>query len=719
MSRVASKWRLPVIATCLFVLLSLLFLTTYAKGRAASAPIPVSIDNIKGAFYSNPNNSGAFDPSVLSGSAPSQSFPVIDFNPPTSAGIGCSTTVNPNTRPFTDVVPNPGGGGTCSTVATGQGGTPNNPVNFQAVFTANLTIGAMGDVTFNFFSDDGWILSSGPEQASNGSAQPKYSSGSLVNPPAKNSSGNSVGYVTGFLVVGAFNQPSAPTQTTVTVHYPSAGTYPIEIDYTECCFGALSLVLGTSAGNPITPQMPARPIIFIPGIISSYLANLPAEKTPSQEVWPQAQTLADCISVFNTAKQAKCDMEALQYLQLAPDGSSPSQPGAKWNVDVANGTNRPLIGTLGGAFDALSVKGEPTVHFYDVTAYNLEQSGYALALSDADLKACAATKKCFIPVGVDWRKGADFNAARVLTVIDHVLALTGADKVNILAHSQGGLIASALVKLPGSVNMIQGVPVGKVGRVVTMGTPYLGATKFLTQVVFQAPCELPVSEFGITGCLLDPSVLQKLARNFPGALELLPSAQYFNAAPQSPLVKVVNGVPTNITFPGYLLYLKTRGDLLNYALITQAERFHDTHDSWAPLDPKVQLLRMVGYDAGAGIGECDSASFCSDTELGIFEPGGANETIVTSDLEGHLITGIGDGTVPLYSASLFNPATKFDLRNGQHDLYYCAISHQGLAQSPVVWSNAKAFFEGTDFTDRIAQLCPGGTAGDLAGVSLN
>jgi hypothetical protein len=36
-----------------------------------------------------------------------------------------------------------------------------------------------------------------------------------------------------------------------TVHFPSAGYYPIELDYTECQVGELEMVLDSSAANPI------------------------------------------------------------------------------------------------------------------------------------------------------------------------------------------------------------------------------------------------------------------------------------------------------------------------------------------------------------------------------------------------------------------------------------------------------------------------------------
>ncbi len=55
----------------------------------------------------------------------------------------------------------------------------------------------------------------------------------------------------------------------MTVNFPAGGTYPIELDYTECCGGQEALVLGTSFANPIVPQNPAiqqRQIAFVHGI---------------------------------------------------------------------------------------------------------------------------------------------------------------------------------------------------------------------------------------------------------------------------------------------------------------------------------------------------------------------------------------------------------------------------------------------------------------------
>jgi hypothetical protein len=250
-----------------------------APGVAQSQP-HVTIGSVQGDFYPNPSNSGSFDTSQLQSKAFSQTFPVIDFNPPASAQVACSnsTGVDENTRPFTDVVP---AGGTCSTViaqGNGQQAGVGNLGQFEAVFSATLTIDAPGQVTFNFFSDDGWMLGAG--QQVNGTAQPTYVSGAFTGAPTGcigQTCGTLPSPVHSYTVVGAYNTNSSPTQQQVTVNFPSAGTYPIEVDYTECCGGQLALTLGTTAGNPILPGMSGPVAGFGDSIAAGYGLSSAAE----------------------------------------------------------------------------------------------------------------------------------------------------------------------------------------------------------------------------------------------------------------------------------------------------------------------------------------------------------------------------------------------------------------------------------------------------------
>ena len=234
-----------ILAIATVLALAGLPVSNHATPTLADSPTPLSLGPVTGTFYPNPAGSGSFDASQLSNPAFTETFSVINFDPPQAAQATCSsqTGINEFTRPFTDVIP--AANGSCTTqVVEGNGlQAGSGPLYaFEAVFTSNLTVASAGNVSFNFYSDDGWILAAGPVVG--GSAQPTYVSGSLLQaPPA--------GEATGYQIVGSYNVPSSPTQNVVTVSFPTAGTYPIEIDYTECCGGQLSLLLGSSFSNPI------------------------------------------------------------------------------------------------------------------------------------------------------------------------------------------------------------------------------------------------------------------------------------------------------------------------------------------------------------------------------------------------------------------------------------------------------------------------------------
>jgi len=243
-----------------------------ARGEEAAQNDTLNTASVSGTFYPNPSNSGAFDPSQLTSPVFTQSFPVIDFNPPTGAAVQCSvpTGVTDHTRPFTDVIPNDG---TCTTeVAEGNGSEAGvSPLfMFEAVFETSIAVSGPGEATFDFFSDDGWILGVGPVEG--GTAQPTYVSGELYNPPPSSPA-------EGFDVVGAYNRPSAPKKEQVTVDFPAAGTYPMEVDYTECCGGTLSLVLNIvrAIGTCSQPFSPIDPTT-LPDVVDDNVLNPSSEE---------------------------------------------------------------------------------------------------------------------------------------------------------------------------------------------------------------------------------------------------------------------------------------------------------------------------------------------------------------------------------------------------------------------------------------------------------
>ena len=383
-----------------------------------------------------------------------------------------------------------------------------------------------------------------------------------------------------------------------------------------------------------TPQQAApgvRPIVFIPGIEGSYLTD-----ANGREVWPALQAFLDqsCIHVVLAYVDGGCEASVLAPDAFDPGGSAP--PGDP--VDVGNGVDHPLDGNLGGVlgtvnFSVLAGIYSKTLHAYDITAELARQSGYTVVQSDtsAGLSVCAGNRRCFVPVGIDWRRGAYENAERVFAVIQRVLSVTGSDRVDILAHSQGGLIASALVHAPQTV--------GKIYRLVTLGTPFLGAPKILSVLLYGTPCVVDTHYFG---CPLDSGVVQNLVKNYPGVAELLPSRDYYLAAPSAPLALQGSGLAYDGAQAQIRSSLQAAPLNTSSALVDAANAFHSAVDKWAPIDSSVGLVRMIGFDAGSGTG-CDAAP-CGGAQIGSYAPTG---TEIGVDISSHgLYFGTGDGTVP-------------------------------------------------------------------------
>jgi RHS repeat-associated protein/uncharacterized repeat protein (TIGR01451 family) len=203
---------------------------------------PISISTAEGRFFSEAATATTFVATPADTPVFKQSFPNIAFDPPAGTVPHDITGVGPTTRPFTDVTTDVNGNGVGALVAQGNGhqaGTA-DMANFDAVFGSSFVVAKAGDVTFTIAYDTDFVLG-----VSGGASRV---SGSYENPPA---SGKTA--FDGYLVVGADNRGlarSTVAQTTVTVHFPDAGTYPFELDYAEARGNPLSLVLGVGKVVP-------------------------------------------------------------------------------------------------------------------------------------------------------------------------------------------------------------------------------------------------------------------------------------------------------------------------------------------------------------------------------------------------------------------------------------------------------------------------------------
>lgn len=428
--------------------------------------------------------------------------------------------------------------------------------------------------------------------------------------------------------------------------------------------------------NSVTPVVPATvkvnvqrvPLIVIPGITGSYLAD-----SSGSEAWPREESL---LTSFSDS--------FLDAIAFDPQG----QPLNSVGVDRSRGANGmieryalcnniPVPGTLGGWFPWVDIKHVcfHKVDVYDATLAFLRDHGY----QDA-----AGPSQTLFPWGYDWRKSAAQNAGDLLAYIDQILATTKAGKaagqVDILAHSQGGLVVEAALR---SAQDIGSSGRGKIRRVVTLGTPYLGTPKFLDVLQFGQPCFHSIGPL----CIANRDEVQKLVQDFPGALELLPSSAYYAVEPKSPITIHNDQARVYAAYeePDVLALLARQGR--NMPLINQARGWHAESEPWSSVDPKVKLLRVVGHGLGT-IGQIrwNRVKTC--------RPGFRSPSPICSWTDStDEIRVDGDGTVVLQSAQEASCAKGVDLTGDPSRSFVRSVrdTHEALAQDAAPLGDALAF----------------------------
>lgn len=344
---------------------------------------------------------------------------------------------------------------------------------------------------------------------------------------------------------------------------------------------------------------PERPVIFIPGTMGSHLVG-----PDGSEAWPRWAKSLDSFSD-----------DHLRVLQLKNDGYTNCDSSPECAIRVGEIVRDAPFDVYGSA-----------IRF-------LQQNGYVL---DDDSVPEQGESLFLFPY--DWRRAVAANAALLLQRIDQIRAATGADKVNIIAHSQGGQLTRATLGLAGSF--------GRVNRVVTLGTPVLGAAKALGILRYKNPCLVKVPVAG--ACVYNRDTISELARNLRGMHDLLPSRRYFDNV-GSPVVRTWDsdgdGQPDGAMSVGQvrdLLVATPHSWGVNMPLIDQSFAWHESHDDWQPADPSVGLVRVYGTGLDTIVSlnderreECDLIWF--------------NCRLVEHHTFNH---GSGDGTVPMGSANM-------------------------------------------------------------------
>jgi hypothetical protein len=343
--------------------------------------------------------------------------------------------------------------------------------------------------------------------------------------------------------------------------------------------------------NPKYKQEKKDPVILLPGVMGSYLneniLGLP-------EVWPN-----------------------IPKMMLPGDDSY---------------LNKLLMNDLGEPVDPSLMR--PT----DIFRSLYEKDFFAGLIDELKNNGYEENKDLFI-FPYDWRWDLGWTAGNDPYVliqslkekIEEVKNQTGAEKVNIIAHSMGGLIVKKYIMDYGQ---------DSVDKFIDIGTPHLGSPSAFKTLMYGDNLDLKI--LGIY--ILNTNTVKNISQNFSSIYQLLPSRNYFdnNDYNYNSYIGDIydfdnNGIKGGLNYDQSIEFMKNTGR--NEYLLSKNDELHNEIDNFDPADYGVEAYNIVG---------------CNQPTIGKIY-------ILNKEKDGYeygLKYINGDGTVPLKSAEYLNNAVK-------------------------------------------------------------
>lgn len=256
--------------------------------------------------------------------------------------------------------------------------------------------------------------------------------------------------------------------------------------------------------------------------------------------------------------------------------------------------------------------------------------------------------------------------------LKRLYTLTKSGKVSIIAHSNGGLLAKALVQFLGDAEAER-----LIDKIVLIGVPQAGAPQALGALLFGyregIPWRLPF--------IVSPSVARSFGENAPMAYHLLPTDALFRLT-STPIVSFAaehTYSPERAAYGSTLdsfeeladfLLAKEGGrskptssntkepNVLNSNLLTYAATLHQNLDSWIP-PAGIDVYQVVGW----GVETMSGLQFYEDCVLSVCTP-----------KYRPLFNEAGDGVVPSESAHLMQESENV------HTYWVDLREHQSVLQ---------------------------------------
>ena len=252
----------------------------------------------------------------------------------------------------------------------------------------------------------------------------------------------------------------------------------------------------------------------------------------------------------------------------------------------------------------------------------------------------------------DWRKSNEISAEKLNEEIQKILKETGKTKVDIVAHSMGGLVASSYYSKYGSE---------KVDKIITCGTPYEGSPTLINAVMNWDVLGKPQDSLGENDFLdfflgFPGFMTKKIKSSFDGVAELMPTKNYVTKFPMKQVSKkyVIEGLD-EFDYKEYV----GEYDLSYEEYITKhCNRIFGKDRYSSALNFQNSILengynKLLNYDKSYFLIGTNQKTITSvKFHYSKLEEGGYNglaERYYETDLN---YSTLGDGTVPYYSASI-------------------------------------------------------------------
>lgn len=244
----------------------------------------------------------------------------------------------------------------------------------------------------------------------------------------------------------------------------------------------------------------------------------------------------------------------------------------------------------------------------------------------------------------DWRldlniiAGQDSALPEIETLKDKITEITnkpGFEKVDIIAHSMGGLVAKRYMQLYGT---------DFVDKFIDVATPHLGSVEAFKILMYGDKIGIP---------FLNPTKVYEISQNFPSIYQMLPSRAYFDNTSQDYNGYVFdiydadeNDVKGRLNYEQSMEFMKNSGR--NDILLPYNDNLHSDIDNYSPQDNGVQTYNIIG---------------CSQPTLG-------KVYILNKEKTGEYEYALqyieGDGTVPLHSAEHLIAEQDYYVNNTEH-----------------------------------------------------